>query len=32
LQQQDRFDAFMHEFNTERPHESFGDISPGTST
>ena len=23
LQQQDRFDAFMHEFNTERPHEAL---------
>jgi hypothetical protein len=23
LQQQDRFDAFVHEFNTERPHEAF---------
>ena len=22
LQQQDRFDAFVHEFNTERPHEA----------
>jgi hypothetical protein len=21
LQQQDRFDTFVHEFNTERPHE-----------
>jgi len=24
LQQQDRFDAFVHEFNTERPHEALG--------
>jgi hypothetical protein len=24
LQQQDRFDAFVHEFNTERPHKAFG--------
>jgi transposase InsO family protein len=24
LQQQDRFDAFLHEFNTERPHEALG--------
>jgi hypothetical protein len=23
LQQQDRFDAFVHEFNTERPHEAL---------
>ena len=23
LQQQDRFDAFLHEFNTERPHEAL---------
>lgn len=23
LQQQGRFDAFMHEFNTERPHEAL---------
>jgi hypothetical protein len=24
LQQQDRFDAFVHQFNTERPHEALG--------
>src|SRR4030088_1050242 len=24
LQQQDRFDAFVHEFNAERPHEALG--------
>jgi len=24
LQQQERFDAFVHEFNTERPHEALG--------
>ena len=24
LQQQDRFDAFVHEFNVERPHEALG--------
>jgi len=24
LQQQDRFDAFVHEFNDERPHEALG--------
>ncbi|QQN62021.1 IS481 family transposase [Bradyrhizobium diazoefficiens] len=24
LQQQGRFDAFVHEFNTERPHEALG--------
>ena len=24
LQQQDRFDAFVHEFNTKRPHEALG--------
>jgi hypothetical protein len=24
LQQQDRFDAFVHEFNTGRPHEALG--------
>lgn len=24
LQQQGRFDAFLHEFNTERPHEALG--------
>jgi transposase InsO family protein len=23
LQQQDRFDAFVHEFNCERPHEAL---------
>jgi len=23
LQQQDRFDGFMHEFNEERPHEAL---------
>ena len=23
LQQQDRFDAFVHEFNAERPHEAL---------
>src|SRR4029079_16554890 len=28
LQQQARFDAFMHEFNTERPHEALGMKTP----
>src|SRR3954467_8792717 len=28
LQQQARFDAFMHEFNTERPHEALAMKSP----
>jgi transposase InsO family protein len=28
LQQQARFDAFIQEFNTERPHEALGMKSP----
>jgi hypothetical protein len=28
LQQQDRFDTFVHEFNTERPHEALDMKSP----
>ena len=29
LQQQARFDAFLHEFNTERPHEAIAMRCPG---
>jgi len=29
LQQQERFDAFVHEFNTERPHEALDMKCPG---
>jgi transposase InsO family protein len=29
LQQQARFDAFVHEFNTERPHEALAMKTPG---
>jgi len=28
--QQDRFDAWRHEFNYERPHEALGQITPGS--
>jgi putative transposase len=28
LQQQDRFDAFVHEYNHERPHEALGQTPP----
>jgi hypothetical protein len=28
LQQQTRFDSFVHEFNTERPHEALGMKTP----
>jgi len=28
--QQDRFDAFRTEFNTERPHEALGQVPPAT--
>ncbi|MGH6611576.1 MAG: IS481 family transposase [Burkholderiaceae bacterium] len=30
LQQQDRFDAFVREFNTERPHEALAMLTPAT--
>ena len=29
LQQQARFDAFVNEFNAERPHEALGMKPPG---
>jgi hypothetical protein len=31
LQQQDRFDGFVHEFNAERPHEALGRSVPPSS-
>jgi transposase InsO family protein len=31
LQQQARFDAFVSEFNEERPHEALGMITPSES-
>lgn len=27
LQQQAKFDAFIHEFNNERPHEALDEVS-----
>ena len=30
LQQQDRFDAFVREFNAERPHEALADRTPAS--
>lgn len=30
LQQQERFDAFVAEFNEERPHEALGQATPGS--
>jgi transposase InsO family protein len=32
LQQQDRFDAFVHEFNAERPHEALDMNAPPNAT
>jgi integrase-like protein len=30
LQQQERFDTFVHEYNNERPHEALGQRTPAS--